>query len=135
MTRARVHVAKVPPFPRRWKFCWAAVPIYPYDGPAYPMLGYATGLFLASNFRYVLPDVGSPFYRLEAKTNPAYLCQMPEMYKCRHCGALYEVTYEKTVSRDEHAAKCQVCGKQMDSRNASSTPRYELVKMPDGTDV
>jgi len=23
--------------PRRWKFCWAAVPIYPYDGP---MLGY-----------------------------------------------------------------------------------------------
>jgi transcription elongation factor Elf1 len=60
---------------------------------------------------------------------------MPETFKCPHCGALYEVTHEKTISRDEHAADCQVCGKQMDSRDGSSIPRYELVEMPDGTSV
>ena len=57
---------------------------------------------------------------------------MAKTFKCPHCGALYEITYEKTVSHDKHAADCQVCGKQMDS---TSIPRYELVKMPDGTNV
>jgi predicted Zn finger-like uncharacterized protein len=60
---------------------------------------------------------------------------MPEMFKCPHCGAVYEVTYEKTVPPDKDAANCQVCGKQMGSKNASIIPRYELVRMPDGTDV
>ncbi len=60
---------------------------------------------------------------------------MAETFKCPHCGALYEITYEKTVSYDKHAADCQVCGKQMNSTNGLSIPRYELVKMPDGTNV
>jgi transcription elongation factor Elf1 len=60
---------------------------------------------------------------------------MSETFKCLHCGALYEVTDEKTISRDKHAADCQVCGKQMDSRNGLSIRHYELVKMPDGTNV
>jgi hypothetical protein len=72
---------------------------------------------------------------VEAETHPAYICQMPETFKCPHCGAVYEVTYEKTVSPDKDAANCQVCGKQMVSTNASSIPHYELVKMPDGTNV
>ena len=37
---------------------------------------------------------------------------MAKTFKCPHCGALYEITYEKTVSHDKHAADCQVCGKQ-----------------------
>ena len=45
---------------------------------------------------------------------------------------LYE---KKPPSHDNHAADCQVCGKRMDSRNDSSIPCYELVKMPDGTNV
>ena len=60
---------------------------------------------------------------------------MSETFKCPRCGALYEVTHEKTISRDKQAAACQVCGKQMDSRNGLSIPHYELVKMPDGTNV
>ena len=72
---------------------------------------------------------------LEADSRPAYICQMPETFKCPHCGALYQVTYEKIVSPNKAAANCQVCGKQMVSTNASSIPHYELVKMPDGTNV
>jgi predicted Zn finger-like uncharacterized protein len=57
---------------------------------------------------------------VEAETHPTYICQMPEMFKCPHCGAVYEVNYEKTVPPDEDAADCQVCGKQMRSRTARS---------------
>jgi predicted Zn finger-like uncharacterized protein len=60
---------------------------------------------------------------------------MADTFKCPHCGALYEIAYEKIVSDDKHAADCQVCGKRMDSTNGSSTPCYELVRMPDGTNV
>ena len=60
---------------------------------------------------------------------------MPQTHKCPHCGALYEVVYEKTISGDKRTANCQVCGKQMDSSNELGIPHYELVKMPDGTNV
>jgi transcription elongation factor Elf1 len=60
---------------------------------------------------------------------------MKETFKCPHCGALYEITYEKTDTDDKYAADCQVCGKRMDSSNSSNIPCYELVKMPDGTSV
>jgi transcription elongation factor Elf1 len=60
---------------------------------------------------------------------------MAETFKCPHCGALYEITCEKTVSHDKGAPHCQVCGKQMNSMNGSIIRRYELVKMPDGTNV
>jgi len=61
---------------------------------------------------------------------------MAETFKCPHCGALYEVTYQKAAVSDKHAADCQVCGRQMVSTNGSSSlPCYELVKMPDGTNV
>jgi hypothetical protein len=60
---------------------------------------------------------------------------MAETYKCPHCGAVYDVTHGKAVSREEHAADCQVCGKPMPSRNGGTTPHYELVTMPDGTSV
>jgi len=60
---------------------------------------------------------------------------MKETFKCPHCGALYEITYEKAVSHDNHAAGCQVALKQMDSTNGSSILCYELVKMPDATNV
>jgi len=39
---------------------------------------------------------------------------MDETFKCPHCGALYEITYEKTDADDNHAADSQVCGKRMD---------------------
>ena len=43
------------------------------------------------------------------------------------------ITDEKTVSEDGRIAR--VCGKQMDVTKGSSILRYELVKMPDGTNV
>jgi len=60
---------------------------------------------------------------------------MPQTHNARIVGALYEVVYEKTISGDKRTANCQVCGKQMNSRNGSGIPHYELVKMPDGTNV
>jgi DNA-directed RNA polymerase subunit RPC12/RpoP len=60
--------------------------------------------------------------------------QMSETLRCSHCGALYEVKHEKTVSSDERAAECQLCGKRMESTDGSIA-RYELVQMPDGTNV
>ena len=61
---------------------------------------------------------------------------MAETFKCPHCGAPYEIiTDEKTVSEDKDAANCRVCGKQMDVTKGSIILRYELVKMPGGTNV
>lgn len=62
---------------------------------------------------------------------------MAKTFKCPHCGALYEIiTDEKTVSpEDKDAADCRFCGKQMDVTKGASILRYELVKMPDGTNV
>jgi len=48
---------------------------------------------------------------------------MAETFKCPHCSAVYDVKYG------------QVCGRQMSSTHGSSIPRYELIKMPDGTNV
>jgi transcription elongation factor Elf1 len=59
---------------------------------------------------------------------------MSELFRCSYCGALYEVKREKTVSSDEKAADCQLCGKRMESTD-ESIARYELVQMPDGTSV
>jgi predicted Zn finger-like uncharacterized protein len=64
-----------------------------------------------------------------------YISEMAENFKCPHCGALYEITHEKTVSQDKTAAHCQVCGKRMDSTNGSIILHYELIRMPDGTNV
>jgi hypothetical protein len=50
-------------------------------------------------------------------------------------GSIEIITDEKTVSEDKDAADCRVCGKQMDLTKGSSVLRYELVKMPDGTNV
>jgi transcription elongation factor Elf1 len=73
---------------------------------------------------------------LEAETWSRYIYPMAETFKCPHCGALYEIiTDEKTVSEDKDAADCRVCGKQMDVTKGLSIRRYELVKMPDGTNV
>jgi predicted Zn finger-like uncharacterized protein len=60
---------------------------------------------------------------------------MAETFKCPHCGALYEITYEKAAPRDKDAANCQVCGRAMESTNGSIVPCYELVRMPNGTNV
>ena len=60
---------------------------------------------------------------------------MAEIFKCPHCGAVYEITHEKSVSHEEkNVTKCQVCGNPIPT-NSSSIYGYELVKMPDGTSV
>jgi transcription elongation factor Elf1 len=65
-----------------------------------------------------------------------YSLSMTETFKCPHCGALYEIiAHEKTVSDDKNAAECKVCGKRMSATNDSRILRYELVRMPDGTNV
>jgi predicted Zn finger-like uncharacterized protein len=70
---------------------------------------------------------------LETVTYRAYSCEMPETFKCPHCGTVYEVIHDDMIARDKDAANCQVCGKAMD--RGSSNPRYELIRMPDGTNV
>ena len=64
-----------------------------------------------------------------------YSGAMAETHRCIHCGAVYEVTREDAPVREEHAADCQVCGKALDAQGGSSNARYELVRMPDGTNV
>jgi hypothetical protein len=56
----------------------------------------------------------------------ALIFEMAETFKCCHCGAAYEITHDKAVS----LAHCEICGKQMEAGHG-----YELVKMPDGTNV
>ena len=78
----------------------------------------------------------NPGYLLEAETWRGYIRRMAETFKCPHCGALYEViAHERIVSDDKDVADCQVCGKRMDATNDSRILRYELVRMPDGTNV
>ena len=60
---------------------------------------------------------------------------MSETVKCSHCGALYELRPEKPVSGDQKTADCVVCGTRMESSDQSSIAHYELIRMPDGTDV
>jgi hypothetical protein len=48
---------------------------------------------------------------------------------------VYEVSFEKITPRDKHPAECQVCGKQMMCPNGSTIPHFELIQMPDGTNV
>jgi predicted Zn finger-like uncharacterized protein len=60
---------------------------------------------------------------------------MAETFKCPHCGALYEIRHDKAVTDDNRPAHCQVCGKEINARNGTRTLHYELVKMPDGTNV
>jgi hypothetical protein len=50
-------------------------------------------------------------------------------------GALYEIWHDKAVTDENRPAHCQVCGKEMDARNGTRILHYELVKMPDGTNV
>ena len=54
---------------------------------------------------------------------------MTETFKCPHCGAVYEIRYDKAVSEDNRLAHCEVCGKQMDARNGSDIRHYELVNL------
>jgi Fe2+ or Zn2+ uptake regulation protein len=54
-----------------------------------------------------------------------YIFEMAETFKCPHCGAVYEIRHEKAVSEDNRLA----------ARNGSDIRHYELVKMPDGTNV
>ena len=70
-----------------------------------------------------------------SRSQPEYIFEMAETFRCPHCRALYEIRYDKGVTDDNRLAHCQVCGKQMDARNGSSIRHYELVKMPDGTNV
>jgi len=72
---------------------------------------------------------------MDAKNDRAYTWRMAETFKCAHCGALYEVTYGKTPPGDRHAGHCQVCGRPMDTRSDGTIPHYELVRMPDGTNI
>ena len=58
---------------------------------------------------------------------------MPEVFKCKHCQAEYDVAYSvgtlETGSRD-----CDVCGKQMDAWSESRRPVYALKNpAPGGT--
>jgi transcription elongation factor Elf1 len=59
-----------------------------------------------------------------------------ETQRCPHCQARYRMTCEVAISHDAHAADCQVCGKPMVAwSDPARRPRYELLTMPDGTDV
>jgi hypothetical protein len=49
---------------------------------------------------------------------------------------VYEISYErKTDFKDAGTPHCQVCGKQISPASGPVPARYELVRMPDGTNV
>jgi hypothetical protein len=81
-----------------------------------------------------LHDIGAqPVWMARRRQDMFIRWQRP--LNARTAAALYETIDEKTVSEDKDAANCRVCGKQMDVTKGSIILRYELVKMPGGTNV
>ena len=50
---------------------------------------------------------------------------------CRHCEALYLVSYTELPIADSGTVYCDVCRRQMIQWNSSQEPSYKLVKRPD----
>jgi len=52
-------------------------------------------------------------------------------FHCPHCGALYEKTDSKVVSRDNDRVTCVVCRNSMYEAKGQSVPAFKLIKRPE----
>jgi predicted Zn finger-like uncharacterized protein len=52
-------------------------------------------------------------------------------FTCPSCGALYEVTVRKQMSRTMDHVRCEVCGAVMVAWKTASPPSFKLVKKPE----
>jgi hypothetical protein len=66
-------------------------------------------------------------YRRETKT-------ATEPFRCRSCGALYEMTSSKVRGVDEGRAYCAACGDQMKSWSGHHIFAFRLLRSPDVID-
>jgi predicted Zn finger-like uncharacterized protein len=53
-------------------------------------------------------------------------------HTCPHCGAVYEVTWNKEPPRDKDTVDYPLCGKEMASPIGSRAPSFRLLKLPEG---
>jgi hypothetical protein len=55
-----------------------------------------------------------------------------DQFHCPHCGALYERTDTKAVSRgDSSSVTCVVCKNIMHKLTEASAPAFKLIKRPE----
>jgi hypothetical protein len=57
-----------------------------------------------------------------------------EPFRCRSCGALYEMTSSKVLGVDEASAECAACGNQMKSWSGHCIFAFRLLRSPDVID-
>jgi hypothetical protein len=50
---------------------------------------------------------------------------------CKHCGALYGLTYSRRSDSERNSAKCVVCGQVMAEWNSTNAPTFKLVHRPE----
>jgi hypothetical protein len=53
-----------------------------------------------------------------------------EPFRCRSCGALYEMTSSKVLGVDEASAECAACGNQMKSWSGNRIFAFRLLRTP-----
>jgi ribosomal protein S27E len=53
-------------------------------------------------------------------------------HTCPHCGAIFDVAWNKERSRDQDAVDCPLCGKELVPTTGSRTPSFRLIKLPEG---
>ena len=61
-----------------------------------------------------------------------HILTMAGIFKCPHCGAQYDVTYQKTMFgvSDCDTADCKICGQEMATWKSSKMPIYTLKQHP-----
>jgi hypothetical protein len=58
-----------------------------------------------------------------------------EPFRCRSCGALYEMTSSKVPGVDEASVACAACGNQMKSWSGHRIFAFRLLRSPDVIDA
>jgi hypothetical protein len=86
----------------------------------------------------VVAKIATPQHPLFLQRQGAYDASMstPTLasgadFICRHCGAVYVVSYTELPIADSGSTYCDVCRRQMIQWNSSQEPSFKLVKRPD----
>lgn len=47
---------------------------------------------------------------------------------CKRCGSIYELTYERTITKDTDSIDCEICGKKLYSWNEAKIWSAQLIE-------
>jgi hypothetical protein len=70
---------------------------------------------------------------MDAKNDRAYTC-MAETFKCPHCGRCMKSPMTRPLPAIGMRGTAR-CAEDPDTRSDRTIPHYELVRMPDGTNI